>query len=110
MGPAGGAGGGRRAGRPVVAAGRGFDYANLIGMDDHPAAVTMINPDVTAHVLRPPTGEWIAITGDTRFNPTLGRGVSTAELSDADGVFAVASTSQLVQPRLGIENRTRSDL
>jgi hypothetical protein len=24
----------------------------------------MINPDVTAHVLRPPVGEWIAITGD----------------------------------------------
>jgi hypothetical protein len=76
-----------------------FDYANLIGMDDHPAAVSMINPDVTAHVLRPPTGEWIAITGHTRFNTGLGRGVSSAELSDTDGVFAIASTSQLVQPR-----------
>jgi hypothetical protein len=76
-----------------------FDFANLIGMDGHPAAVSMINPDITAHVLRPPTGEWTAITGDTRFNPALGRGLSSATLSDADGVFAVASTSQLVQPR-----------
>jgi hypothetical protein len=76
-----------------------FDYANLIGMDDHPTAVSMINPDVTAHVLRPPTGEWIAITGDTRVNTALGRGVSSATFSDAEGVFAVGSTSQLLQPR-----------
>ncbi len=34
----------------------------------------MINPDVTAHFLRHPTSEWVAITGDTRFNPSLGRG------------------------------------
>ncbi len=75
-----------------------FDYANLIGMDGHPGSVTMINPDVTAHVLRPPSGEWIAITGDTRFEPARGTGVSTAVLSDGDGPFAFASTSQLVQP------------
>ncbi|MBV8461690.1 MAG: hypothetical protein JO368_00245 [Acidimicrobiales bacterium] len=59
----------------------------------------MINPDVSAHVLRPPTGEWIALTGDTRLNPALGRGLSTALLSDTDGVFAVVSMSQLIQPR-----------
>jgi hypothetical protein len=76
-----------------------FDYANLIGMDDHPAAVSMINPDVTAHVVRAPISDWIAITGETRFNPALGRGVSSAAFSDTDGVFAVASTSQLVQRR-----------
>jgi hypothetical protein len=76
-----------------------FDYANLIGMDDHPGPVSMINPDVTAHVLRPPQDEWTAITGSSRFNPTLGRGVSSAELSDTQGVFAVVSTSQLIQPR-----------
>ena len=90
------------AGSPVSPSARlaaTFDYANLIGMDDHPTAVSMINPDVTAHILRPPTSEWIAITGDTRFNTALGRGVSRAELSDTDGVFAVVSTSQLVQTR-----------
>jgi hypothetical protein len=78
------------AGSPISPAARLaaiFDFANLIGMGDHPSAVSMINPDVTAHVLRHPTSEWIAITGDTRFNPDLGRGLSTA------------ATSQLVQPR-----------
>jgi hypothetical protein len=61
--------------------------------------VTMINPDVSAHLLRPPVGEWVAVTGDTRFQPTLGRGISLAELSDEQGVFGVASVSQLLQPR-----------
>jgi len=75
------------------------DYANLIGMDDHPGDVSMINPDVTAHFLRHPRSEWIAITGDTRFDAGLGRGLSMAHLSDTDGVFAVATTSQLIQPR-----------
>jgi hypothetical protein len=61
--------------------------------------VSLINPDVTAHVLRPPVREWVAVTGDTRFNPSLGRGVSSATFSDTDGEFAVGSTSQLIQPR-----------
>lgn len=76
-----------------------FDCANLIGVAGHPMSVTMINPDVTAHVLRPPAGEWVAITGDTRFHPPMGRGISYAQLSDDDGVFAVVSMSQLLQPR-----------
>lgn len=76
-----------------------FDFANLIGMNQHHTSVTMINPDVTAHVLRLPSGEWVAITGDTHFNTALGRGVSTATFSDADGVFAFASISQILQMR-----------
>ena len=77
----------------------GLDFANLIGVDVRPERLTMINPDVTAHVLRAPTSDWIAITGDTRFQPTMGRGVSFAELSDDDGVFAVVSISQILQRR-----------
>jgi hypothetical protein len=76
-----------------------IDYANLVGLDGPTLEMTMINPDVTAHVLRPPLDGWIAVTGDTRFEAGLGRGVSLAQLSDAAGVFAVASTSQLLQPR-----------
>jgi hypothetical protein len=90
------------AGEPVRPTARltfAFDFTNLVGVDEHTSSVTMINPDVTAHVLRPPTGEWVAITGDTRFNPGMGRGVSYAELSDDDGVFAVVSLSQLLQRR-----------
>jgi hypothetical protein len=80
----------------------GIDYVNLIGLEmQQPdlSTLTMINPDVTAQVLRPPTGEWIAVTGDTRLEPGLGRGISYAMLSDADGVFATATASQLLQPR-----------
>ena len=76
-----------------------FDYANLIAVDGHPDLLTMINPDVSAHVLRPPTSEWIAITGETRFNPAMGRGLSWATLSDGEGPFAVVSMSQLLQHR-----------
>lgn len=76
-----------------------FDFANLVGMNTHPERVSMINPDVSAHVLRPPTSEWIAITGSTRFEPALGRGFSMASYSDDDGVFGSSSISQLLQPR-----------
>lgn len=79
----------------------GFDFAQLINADVERAMglMTMINPDVTAHVLRPPTGEWIAVTGQTGFEPSMGRGISTATLADDRGTFAYASTSQLVQRR-----------
>lgn len=92
------------AGEPISPTARctvGMDYANLVGLDMTPmtAVVTMINPDVSAHLLRPPVGEWVAVTGDTRFQPSLGRGISCAELSDEQGVFGVASVSQLLQPR-----------
>ncbi|MCU1393573.1 MAG: hypothetical protein JWM34_2001 [Ilumatobacteraceae bacterium] len=76
-----------------------FDFANLVGLADHPTTATMINPDVNAHVLRSPTSEWIALTGDTRFNTAQGRGVSNATFSDADGVFAFATVSQILQTR-----------
>lgn len=85
--------------RPTARMALAFDYANLVGFAGPLADVTMINPDLTAHVLRPPLDGWVAITGDTRVHPLLGRGISSAVLSDADGPFAVASTSQLVQPR-----------
>ena len=92
------------AGEPVRPSARlalAIDFANLVGLYGPVASLTMINPDVTAHVLRLPTVDdgWVAITGDTRFHPALGRGLSMAALSDDDGVFAFASTSQLIQPR-----------
>ena len=85
--------------RPTSILTFGFDFSNLIGVVEQPTTVTMINPDVNAHVLRPPTGEWIGIVGDTRFEPAMGRGLSSATLSDDDGVFAVVSLSQLLQRR-----------
>jgi hypothetical protein len=74
-----------------------MDCVNLIGVAGLPAGITAINPDVSAHVVRPPVGEWVALVGDTRFAHGIGHGFSAAHLVDAHGVFGVTSTSQVVQ-------------
>lgn len=89
-------------GEPVRAASRAafpLDLANLIGVDLDPERATSINPDVTGHLCRGPVGEWMALTGHTYFAHGPGHGVSTAVMSDADGVFGVASTSQILDAR-----------
>lgn len=84
--------------RPMSLQTVGVDFTNCIGALIDPSTATTINPDVSAQFLRPPTGEWIAVVGDTRFDHVVGRGISAATLSDRDGVFAAATASQLVQP------------
>jgi hypothetical protein len=74
-----------------------IDFANLISASLDTSKVTAINPDVSAHFLRPTRGEWMAVVGDTRFSQEFGRGVSVATFSDAEGVFGFASTSQLLE-------------
>jgi hypothetical protein len=88
--------------RPTALQTVAVDFANCIGVALDPRAASTINPDVSGQFLRVPTGEWIAIVGDTRFDHTLGRGFSAATLSDRDGVFAMATTSQLVQPMTAV--------
>ncbi|HLM18907.1 MAG TPA: acyl-CoA thioesterase domain-containing protein [Acidimicrobiia bacterium] len=75
-----------------------FDCANVMGIENPMANVTMINPDVTAHVLRPPTDEWVAVTGDTYVDHSMGRSMTVATYSDSQGMYAKGSLSQLVQP------------
>jgi hypothetical protein len=74
-----------------------FDLANVMGIDNPMANVTMINPDVTAHVLRPPADEWVAVTGETFVDPATGRSMTVATYSDSRGMYAQGSLSQLVQ-------------
>jgi hypothetical protein len=85
--------------RPTSRMAMAIDFANTIGVYVDPTSASTINPDVSAHVLRPAEGEWLAIVGDTRFRRATGRGISTATISDLGGPVAFASTSQLVQPR-----------
>lgn len=88
------------AGEPVRTTslvGMSMDCVNLIGITGLPAGVTAINPDVSAHVVRPPRGEWIGLVGDTRFAHGIGHGFSAATMVDRDGVIGVTSTSQVVQ-------------
>ena len=75
-----------------------FDCANVMGIENPMANVTMINPDVTAHVLRPPADEWVAVTGETLVQPEMGRSMTVATYSDSRGMYAQGSLSQLVQP------------
>lgn len=89
------------AGEPVRAASRvalPMDCVNLIGASLASFGARAINPDVSAHVFRPPVGEWTALTGNTHFAHGVGHGMSMATLSDVEGVFGVTSTSQLLQP------------
>jgi hypothetical protein len=76
-----------------------FDCANVMGIENPMGDVTMINPDVTAHVLRPPADDWVAVTGDTYVEPSTGRSMTVATYTDSRGMYAHGSLSQLVQPR-----------
>lgn len=91
------------AGEPVRQTSRAtlpLDLANMMGVHDlDPRRATSINPDVTGHVNRAPVGEWVALTGNTYYDHRVGHGVSMAVLSDVDGVFGTASTSQLLDVR-----------
>ena len=90
------------AGEPVRPASRAaipMDMVNLIGVSSlRSGTATIINADVSAHVLRVPEGEWIGLSGHTYFDLATGHGMSTASMSDRHGVFGTASTSQIVQP------------
>ena len=83
--------------RPTSRATLCMDCVNLIGVEGLPAGTTAVNPDVSAHVMRLPVGEWVALVGDTRFAGAVAHGFSMATLADADGVFGVASTSQVLR-------------
>ena len=90
------------AGEPVRAtslAALPLDVTNLIGVGLDPTRATSINPDVTGHLSRAPVGEWVALTGNTHYDHRVAHGVSMAVMSDAEGVFGVTSTSQILDPR-----------
>jgi hypothetical protein len=76
-----------------------MDCVNLIGASIDRSNASAINADVSAHVSRPPVGEWVGLTGNTWFAHSVGHGVSAATMSDAGGVFGVTSTSQILEPR-----------
>lgn len=88
------------AGEPIRDSSRAtlpMDCVNLLGVPRMPPGVTAINPDVSGHLLRPPTGEWTALVGGTRFAAGVGQGFSVATMVDREGAFGVTSTSQVVQ-------------
>jgi hypothetical protein len=84
--------------RPTSLATLPMDCVNLIGVPLERSRATAINADVSGHVSRLPAEGWIALVGNTWFAQGVGHGTSVGWMCDADGVFGVTSTSQLVQP------------
>jgi hypothetical protein len=74
-----------------------LDTVNLLGLAAGDVRkVGIINPDVTGHLIRLPTDEWIAMTGNSYYAHQVGHGMSMAVLSDRAGVYGLTSTTQLV--------------
>jgi hypothetical protein len=84
---------------PLVRVAAAGDLVNTIGVQIDPRYITTINPDVTLNIVRPPTGEWIAVQGATTFQPSLGIGLSVAEVHDEQGLIGSATAAQLVEAR-----------
>jgi Thioesterase-like superfamily len=57
-----------------------------------------INPELTVHLHREATGEWICLDAQTVIS-TGGAGLATTVLSDLDGQVGIATQSLLVAPR-----------
>ena len=57
-----------------------------------------INPELTVHLHREPTGEWICLDAQTAISPG-GAGLATSVLSDLGGPVGVAAQSLLVARR-----------
>ena len=87
--------------RPTSRAALPLDIANLIGVTFDPSRATSINPDVSGHLCRTPVGEWVALTGHTYYAHDVAHGMSMAVMSDAEGVFGLTSTSQVLDPLTG---------
>jgi Acyl-CoA thioesterase C-terminal domain/Acyl-CoA thioesterase N-terminal domain len=57
-----------------------------------------INPDLTVHLLRPPTGEWIGLRTASRYERD-GAGLAESELFDGDGRIGRSCQSLFVDQR-----------
>jgi hypothetical protein len=72
----------------------GNGVSGVVGFDTH----MFINPELTIHVWRPPTGEWVAL----RCRSDVGHhgiGLAQSSLYDADGRFGAAAQSLFVDTR-----------
>ncbi|HEX3790139.1 MAG TPA: thioesterase family protein [Pseudonocardiaceae bacterium] len=57
-----------------------------------------INTELTVHIWRVPTGEWIGLDADTAIGPN-GVGTATSKLHDTDGPVGRGAQALLVRPR-----------
>jgi hypothetical protein len=84
--------------RAVAAA----DFGNGVSTGLPFEQFTFINPDLTVHLLRPPTGEWIGLRSASRYGldgVSTGAGMAESELFDLSGRVGRSIQSLLLAPR-----------
>ncbi len=74
------------------------DFGNGISWSISPAEWTFINPDLTVHLLRPPTGEWVGMRSASRY-ASSGAGLAESEVFDEAGRLGRSCQSLLVEAR-----------
>ncbi|NLU84908.1 thioesterase family protein [Rhodococcus sp. HNM0569] len=74
------------------------DVSNGIGAKLDPAHWTFMNTDLTVHVHRIPTGEWVGVSADTSVGPD-GVGMCAGVLYDEAGAVGRITQTVLVRPR-----------
>lgn len=84
--------------RVLIAAdsGNGISHRAGPGTPLGPEGV-FINVDLSVHLLRPPTGEWVGLEADTMLDPA-GLGLASSVLHDPHGPIGRAAQSLMVEP------------
>ena len=80
--------------RTLAAADFGNGASSVLDWHEH----VFINPDLTVHLEREPTGEWIALDAETTISDD-GTGLAVAALHDERGRIGVALQSLFVDAR-----------
>jgi len=74
------------------------DFGNGVSASLDHDQYLFINPDLTIHLLRPPSGEWVGMRTASRY-ATSGAGLAESELFDADGRIGRSCQSLFVDHR-----------
>lgn len=74
------------------------DFGNGISSLFDPKNVAYINPDLSLHSFRPPSGEWIGVGAATRHAGT-GSGLTESSMYDVSGGFGIALQSLYLDDR-----------
>jgi hypothetical protein len=89
------------ASRTATAAGH-LDIANGMTVRGDPRDLAFPNIDLTAHLFRPPSGDWLGFDTTVSFGPT-GQGLTSSVLHDLAGPFGTMAQALTVRP--GRSNR-----
>jgi hypothetical protein len=73
-----------------------LDVANGMSVRADPREIAFPNLDLTAHLHRPPSGDWLGLDTTVTFGPT-GAGLTSAVLHDAGGAFGASQQALVVR-------------